>query len=183
MRGLQRIGAVLALAIPLAACVAPPPAGPISYIRGRLPADQYFGKWVVSYTRHETFGHNGIFASLPADNNPLISLRIYCWGRVVVGRIDWDQYLGPGDRIDVEYRTSPSKRLSRVESLKEPGDTTLVSLNFDRMVRRLIGTTRLVVRTQKHDKDLVTAVFDMRQADAAIGAVFHACGRRIAEYD
>ena len=53
MRGLQRIGAVLALAIPLSGCFKSPPTGPVSYIVGELPADRYFGKWVVYYLRDE----------------------------------------------------------------------------------------------------------------------------------
>ena len=132
MRSLQRTCAVPALAIPLAGCGTPPPAGPVSYIAGELPADQYFGKWVVSYTRDTSDGRNGIFASLPADNNPLISLHIYCWGHEVDGRIDWDQYLGSGDWIDVEYRTSPSTRFSWNEYLYEPGDTTELDLKYNK---------------------------------------------------
>ena len=185
MRGLQRIGAVLALAIPLAGFYTPPPLmAPTGYTSVQLPADQYFGKWVVSYIHDDTRTYNrtGIFASLPADNNPLISLHIYCWAHNVDGRIDWDQYLGSGDWIDVEYRTSVGTRFSRNEYLREPGDTTAFDLKYDKMVRRLIGTTRLVVRTQKHDKDLVTAVFDTRQADAAIGEVFRYCGLNMLNY-
>ena len=184
MRGLQRIGAVLALAIPLSGCFkSPPSTAPVAYISGELPAERRFGKWLVYYLRDEMSDRAGIYASMLAENNPYIKLHLHCWGRAVEGEIEWDAYIDSAKRAYVQYRTKPGSLSSTYEALSKGGDQTELGLDMYYLLRRLRLSTRFVARVTRYDDTTITAVFDTREAKEVVDELLRACGERIEEYD
>jgi len=135
-----------------------------------------FGDWVVSESLDPMDDSPRVFAMLDAQNQDIfsdITLIARCSSNRTEVYVDWDDYLAD-DRQSVAYRFPPSSMRQERWGVSTDNTATFAPRPIA-LLREMIVSQQLVMRTTPYNEVPVTAIFDLTGARHAIGQVAEAC--------